>query len=153
MSVNEIKFVYGADFLKWHVACGLYRSRFESSLFIVSLWTFWPKSKRLLFCLAPPSLFFFGSFHQLCCCEWKAKHREGSSLGVNRESHLCVYLFFIFRDATWIDACNTSDHSCNIFPTMYSPSDPLWARVKARLGQQESAYAESKEFILCQQGE
>ncbi|NP_001171378.1 interferon gamma receptor 1 precursor [Sus scrofa] len=57
-----------------------------------------------------------------------------------------------YEDATWIDACNTSDHSCNIFPTMYSPSDPLWARVKARLGQQESAYAESKEFILCQQG-
>ncbi|XP_023585559.1 interferon gamma receptor 1 isoform X3 [Trichechus manatus latirostris] len=32
------------------------------------------------------------------------------------------------------------------------PSSPVWARVKARLGQKESAYVESKEFIMCQQG-
>ncbi|XP_019503675.1 PREDICTED: interferon gamma receptor 1 isoform X1 [Hipposideros armiger] len=52
----------------------------------------------------------------------------------------------------WIDACNTSHHSCNIFSMTDDPSSGLWARVKARLGQEESAYAESKEFILCKDG-
>lgn len=68
------------------------------------------------------------------------------------------YLFFFFplhfRDAVWIDACNqTIHHYCNISYIINDPSSPLWARVKARLGQKESAYAMSKEFILCQQGE
>lgn len=52
----------------------------------------------------------------------------------------------------WIDACNTSHHNCNIFSMTVDPSSGLWARVKARLGQEESAYAESKEFILCKEG-
>nr|XP_025853682.1 interferon gamma receptor 1 [Vulpes vulpes] len=57
-----------------------------------------------------------------------------------------------YGEAVWIDACNTSDHYCNIFPVINDPSLSLWARVKARLGQKESAYVESKEFILCRQG-
>ncbi|KAK2499476.1 hypothetical protein MC885_018150 [Smutsia gigantea] len=58
-----------------------------------------------------------------------------------------------YRDAVWIDACNqTTHHYCNISYIINDPSSPLWARVKARLGQKESAYAMSKEFILCQQG-
>ncbi|XP_077000240.1 interferon gamma receptor 1 isoform X2 [Tamandua tetradactyla] len=58
-----------------------------------------------------------------------------------------------YRNAVWIDACvNISLHYCNIFSHMYDPSASLWARVKARLGQKVSAYAESKEFIVCQQG-
>nr|XP_017536791.1 interferon gamma receptor 1 isoform X2 [Manis javanica] len=58
-----------------------------------------------------------------------------------------------YRDAVWIDACNqTIHHYCNISYIINDPSSPLWARVKARLGQKESAYAMSKEFILCQQG-
>uniref|UniRef100_A0A9L0SEZ3 Interferon gamma receptor 1 n=1 Tax=Equus caballus TaxID=9796 RepID=A0A9L0SEZ3_HORSE len=52
----------------------------------------------------------------------------------------------------WIDACNTSYHRCNISSKINDPTRPLWARVKARLGQEESAYADSKEFILCQHG-
>ncbi|ELK09683.1 Interferon-gamma receptor alpha chain [Pteropus alecto] len=59
----------------------------------------------------------------------------------------------IYGETTWIDACNTSDYYCNIFYKILDPSIPLWARVKARLGQKESAYVESKEFILCKQGE
>ena len=68
---------------------------------------------------------------------------------------MLLLCFFIpnFREAVWIDACNTSDHYCNIFPVINDPSLSLWARVKARLGQKESAYVESKEFILCRQGE
>ncbi|XP_058163527.1 interferon gamma receptor 1 [Dasypus novemcinctus] len=58
-----------------------------------------------------------------------------------------------YRDGKWIDACaNVSHHYCSIYYQMYDPSESLWARVKARLGQKESAYAESKEFIVCQQG-
>ncbi|XP_012520616.1 PREDICTED: interferon gamma receptor 1 [Propithecus coquereli] len=58
-----------------------------------------------------------------------------------------------YRDAEWIDACvNISHHYCNIFDYIDDPSSSLWARVKARIGQKESAYARSKEFILCQHG-
>ncbi|KAJ8797340.1 hypothetical protein J1605_017568 [Eschrichtius robustus] len=57
-----------------------------------------------------------------------------------------------YRDGQWIDACNTSHHSCNIFSIIDDPSSPLWARVKARLGQEESVYAQSREFILCKEG-
>ncbi|XP_003986655.1 interferon gamma receptor 1 [Felis catus] len=57
-----------------------------------------------------------------------------------------------YGEAIWVDACNTSHHSCNIFSAITDPSLSLWARIKARLGQKESAYAESKEFILCKQG-
>ncbi|XP_016060404.1 PREDICTED: interferon gamma receptor 1, partial [Miniopterus natalensis] len=52
----------------------------------------------------------------------------------------------------WVDACNTSNHHCNIFDMINMPNDPIWARVKARLGQKESAYAESEEFNLCRKG-
>ncbi|KAF0875441.1 INGR1 protein, partial [Crocuta crocuta] len=57
-----------------------------------------------------------------------------------------------YVEAIWIDACNTSHHYCNIFSTISDPSVSLWARIKARLGQKESAYVESKEFILCRHG-
>ncbi|XP_022359618.1 interferon gamma receptor 1 [Enhydra lutris kenyoni] len=57
-----------------------------------------------------------------------------------------------YGEAIWIDACNTSQHFCNIFSVINDPSLSLWARIKARLGQKESAYVESKEFILCKQG-
>nr|XP_035953750.1 LOW QUALITY PROTEIN: interferon gamma receptor 1 [Halichoerus grypus] len=57
-----------------------------------------------------------------------------------------------YGEAIWIDACNTSHHYCNIFSVINDPSLSLWARIKARLGQKESAYVESKEFILCKQG-
>ncbi|XP_036077910.1 interferon gamma receptor 1 isoform X2 [Rousettus aegyptiacus] len=65
----------------------------------------------------------------------------------------CRRLFLLSRETTWTDVCNTSDHYCNIFYMINNPSHPLWARVKARIGQKESAYVESKEFILCKQGE
>ncbi|XP_037698048.1 interferon gamma receptor 1 isoform X2 [Choloepus didactylus] len=58
-----------------------------------------------------------------------------------------------YREPVWIEACaNISHHYCNISYHMFDPSDSLWARVKARLGQKESAYVESEEFIICQQG-
>ncbi|XP_059256785.1 interferon gamma receptor 1 [Mustela nigripes] len=57
-----------------------------------------------------------------------------------------------YGNAVWIDACNTSQNFCNIFSVINDPSLSLWARIKARLGQKESAYVESKEFILCKQG-
>ncbi|XP_057594897.1 interferon gamma receptor 1 isoform X2 [Hippopotamus amphibius kiboko] len=57
-----------------------------------------------------------------------------------------------YSDGQWIDACNTSHHSCNIFSIIDDPSIPLWARVKARVGQEESVYAQSREFILCREG-
>ncbi|XP_036104399.1 interferon gamma receptor 1 [Molossus molossus] len=56
-----------------------------------------------------------------------------------------------YGEPKWVDACNTSQNHCNIFSMINDPSRTLWARVKARLGQKESAYAESKEFILCRQ--
>ncbi|XP_036171877.1 interferon gamma receptor 1 isoform X1 [Myotis myotis] len=61
-------------------------------------------------------------------------------------------LFLPYREDEWLDACNTSHHHCNIFSMIKLPDVSLWARVKARLGQEESAYAVSEEFILCQQG-
>ncbi|KAM9233445.1 interferon gamma receptor 1 isoform 2-T2 [Dugong dugon] len=58
-----------------------------------------------------------------------------------------------YGDGIWTDACtNISHNQCNIFNAISDPSSPVWARVKARLGQKESAYVESKEFIMCQQG-
>ncbi|XP_004674182.1 PREDICTED: interferon gamma receptor 1 [Condylura cristata] len=54
--------------------------------------------------------------------------------------------------AKWVDACNTSNHYCYITSLVDDPSTPLWARVKARLGQNESSYVQSKEFTLCKQG-
>jgi interferon gamma receptor 1 len=62
-------------------------------------------------------------------------------------------MVFHFRSGVWLDACtNISLHCCSIFQRVVDPADPLWARVKARLGQKESAYVESKEFTLCIQG-
>lgn len=58
-----------------------------------------------------------------------------------------------YEDGKWIDACNTSDHSCNIFSVINDPSSSVWGRVKVRVGQEESVYAQSKEFILCKEGE
>ncbi|XP_036025170.1 interferon gamma receptor 1 [Onychomys torridus] len=53
----------------------------------------------------------------------------------------------------WVDACiNISDHHCNIYEQIQDPDMSVWARVKATLGQKESAYAFSKEFIMCRQG-
>ena len=66
---------------------------------------------------------------------------------------LCFFIPLRFREAIWIDACNTSHHNCDIFSVINDPSLSLWARIKARLGQKESAYVESKEFILCKEGE
>ncbi|KAM8788985.1 interferon gamma receptor 1 [Rhynchonycteris naso] len=57
-----------------------------------------------------------------------------------------------YEEAKWNHACNTTHQNCNITSLIIDPADNLWARVKARLGQEESAYAESKEFILCQHG-
>ncbi|XP_020737714.2 interferon gamma receptor 1 isoform X1 [Odocoileus virginianus] len=57
-----------------------------------------------------------------------------------------------YGDGKWIDACHTSSHSCNIFSIINDPSSSLWARVKARVGQEESVYVQSKEFILCKEG-
>uniref|UniRef100_A0A8D2DN50 Interferon gamma receptor 1 n=1 Tax=Sciurus vulgaris TaxID=55149 RepID=A0A8D2DN50_SCIVU len=58
-----------------------------------------------------------------------------------------------YRNKGWIDACtNISDHNCEIAKQVYDISESFWARVKARIGQKESVYAESKEFNLCQQG-
>ncbi|KAL6039239.1 hypothetical protein STEG23_024132 [Scotinomys teguina] len=53
----------------------------------------------------------------------------------------------------WVDACtNISDHHCNIYEQIHDPDTSVWARVKATIGQKESAYALSKEFIMCRQG-
>ncbi|KFO32231.1 interferon gamma receptor 1 [Fukomys damarensis] len=52
----------------------------------------------------------------------------------------------------WINACNnTSDHHCNIL-NVDDPDLPIWAKVKARIGQRESAYVESKDFVICKEG-
>nr|XP_004651374.3 interferon gamma receptor 1 [Jaculus jaculus] len=51
----------------------------------------------------------------------------------------------------WIDVCtNITRHSCNIIQEVDDPTVSLWARVKARVGQNESGYVESEEFVLCQ---
>ncbi|XP_005361026.1 interferon gamma receptor 1 isoform X2 [Microtus ochrogaster] len=53
----------------------------------------------------------------------------------------------------WIDSCtNVSGHCCNIYGQIEDPEASVWARVKANLGQKESAYAESAEFVLCRHG-
>ncbi|KAL1770086.1 interferon gamma receptor 1 [Sigmodon hispidus] len=55
--------------------------------------------------------------------------------------------------STWIDSCtNISDHQCNIYEQIKYPDASVWARVKAHLGQKESVYALSEEFIMCRQG-
>ncbi|CAO2628363.1 Interferon gamma receptor 1, partial [Lemmus lemmus] len=57
-----------------------------------------------------------------------------------------------FREE-WIDSCtNVSDHCCNIYEQFNDPAASVWARVKASLGQKESAYASSEEFIMCRHG-
>uniref|UniRef100_K9IKH2 Interferon gamma receptor 1 n=1 Tax=Desmodus rotundus TaxID=9430 RepID=K9IKH2_DESRO len=56
-----------------------------------------------------------------------------------------------YERGTWSTACSTSHHQCNIFSMIGDPINSAWARVKARVGQEESAFAESKEFILCRQ--
>ncbi|EHB00486.1 Interferon-gamma receptor alpha chain [Heterocephalus glaber] len=52
---------------------------------------------------------------------------------------------------TWIYACNTSDHHCNIL-NVDDLDLPIWAKVKARIGQKESAYVESKDFVIFKEG-
>ncbi|XP_008052102.1 interferon gamma receptor 1 [Carlito syrichta] len=53
----------------------------------------------------------------------------------------------------WSDACiNISHHYCNISEHFGTPSRSLWAQVKAKIGQKESAYVKSKEFNLCLDG-
>uniref|UniRef100_A0A673SNY1 Fibronectin type-III domain-containing protein n=1 Tax=Suricata suricatta TaxID=37032 RepID=A0A673SNY1_SURSU len=69
------------------------------------------------------------------------------------ETPLFIVQVMNYEDAEWIDACNTSQHYCNIFSTISDPSISLWARIKARLGQKESDDAMSEEFILCRHGE
>ncbi|XP_003468557.1 interferon gamma receptor 1 [Cavia porcellus] len=52
----------------------------------------------------------------------------------------------------WVYACkNTSAYYCSI-PNIDDPDLPIWARVKARVGQKESAYVESTSFVLCEHG-
>uniref|UniRef100_A0A2R9AUN0 Interferon gamma receptor 1 n=1 Tax=Pan paniscus TaxID=9597 RepID=A0A2R9AUN0_PANPA len=57
------------------------------------------------------------------------------------------------KNSEWIDACiNISHHYCNISDHVGDPSNSLWVRVKARVGQKESAYAKSEEFAVCRDG-
>ncbi|XP_005389337.1 PREDICTED: interferon gamma receptor 1 [Chinchilla lanigera] len=52
----------------------------------------------------------------------------------------------------WINACNnTPHHHCSI-SNVNNPDLPIWAKVKARVGQKESAYVESKSFVICEHG-
>ncbi|XP_028638438.1 interferon gamma receptor 1 [Grammomys surdaster] len=54
---------------------------------------------------------------------------------------------------SWTDACtNISDHCCNIYEQISYPDLSAWARVKAKVGQKESEYAQSEEFIMCLKG-
>lgn len=57
-----------------------------------------------------------------------------------------------YRKGKWIQACSTSHHYCDISSQIDDPTVSLWARVRARLGQKESKYVKSKEFILCREG-
>ncbi|KAM5166173.1 interferon gamma receptor 1 [Callospermophilus lateralis] len=58
-----------------------------------------------------------------------------------------------YRKEQWTDACtNISHHYCELSEQVYDLSESFWARVKARIGQKESVYAESKEIILCMHG-
>ncbi|XP_010335866.1 interferon gamma receptor 1 isoform X1 [Saimiri boliviensis] len=53
----------------------------------------------------------------------------------------------------WIVACtNISHRYCKISDHVNDPLNSLWVRVKARVGQKESAYAKSEEFTVCQHG-
>lgn len=53
----------------------------------------------------------------------------------------------------WTDACtNIAHHYCNIYKHISYPDSSAWARVKAKVGQRESAYAQSEEFIMCRKG-
>lgn len=53
----------------------------------------------------------------------------------------------------WTDACtDIADHCCNIYEHKFDPDSSAWARVKAKVGQRESAYARSEEFIMCRNG-
>uniref|UniRef100_A0A5F4VTB9 Interferon gamma receptor 1 n=1 Tax=Callithrix jacchus TaxID=9483 RepID=A0A5F4VTB9_CALJA len=53
----------------------------------------------------------------------------------------------------WTVACtNISHRYCNISDHVSDPLNSLWVRVKARVGQKESAYAKSEEFTVCQHG-
>ncbi|XP_054425998.1 interferon gamma receptor 1 isoform X2 [Pteronotus mesoamericanus] len=56
-----------------------------------------------------------------------------------------------YEGKKWSNACNTSHHQCNIFFMIDNPMSSLWARVNAKVGEEESAFAESEEFILCKQ--
>ncbi|ELW69480.1 Interferon gamma receptor 1 [Tupaia chinensis] len=58
-----------------------------------------------------------------------------------------------YGDPSWVDACvNISHHYCSLFYHLDDPSYSIWAQVKARVGQKESAFAKSEGFILCQHG-
>ncbi|XP_004628633.1 interferon gamma receptor 1 isoform X2 [Octodon degus] len=54
---------------------------------------------------------------------------------------------------TWTIACNnTHDHHCGI-SDVEEPNLPIWAKVKAIVGQRESAYVTTKSwFIVCEHG-
>ncbi|KAM5325523.1 interferon gamma receptor 1 isoform 2-T2 [Glossophaga mutica] len=56
-----------------------------------------------------------------------------------------------YGQGAWSTACSTSHHQCDIFSLIDDPISSAWARVKARVGQEESAFVESEEFILCRQ--
>ncbi|XP_021077151.1 interferon gamma receptor 1 [Mus pahari] len=54
---------------------------------------------------------------------------------------------------TWTDSCiNISDQCCNIYEQIMYPDVSAWARVKAKVGQKESDYARSEEFLMCRKG-
>lgn len=69
-----------------------------------------------------------------------------------QETPVFIVMVKSYTHGNWVDACNTTHHYCNISSKIEDPSVSLWAKVKAYLGQKQSAYAESKEFILCQHG-
>lgn len=53
----------------------------------------------------------------------------------------------------WTDACtNIADRCCNIYKHIREPDSSAWAKVKAKVGQRESAYALSEDFIMCRKG-
>lgn len=68
------------------------------------------------------------------------------------ETPIFTVIVKTYSSGKWVHVCNTTHHYCNISSQISDPSEPLWARVKAQLGQKESDYKESKEFILCRQG-
>ncbi|XP_045699492.1 interferon gamma receptor 1 [Phyllostomus hastatus] len=70
---------------------------------------------------------------------------------VMRQTPVFIVEVKTYGQGAWSAACSTSDHQCDIFHLIDDPISSAWARVKARVGQEESAFAESKEFILCRQ--